>query len=190
MNQNPSDRPKLGSKHRLLLRVERFSRQHYRLVFLMALLALVAGLWLGSQLKLESDMLALIPRGNRQVDTFRSALEDFGSVDYLMVLLETDDPEGPDVLEDFADLLAEHLRELNDLVEVVDYRFDPDSDFLELFYANAMLFLPPDRQALLAAKLSDADFRTDIDPLLAPGVEHDAEAASEWVTRELIGRLK
>ena len=35
----PSDQPKLGSKHRVLLRVERFSRRHYRLVFLLALLA-------------------------------------------------------------------------------------------------------------------------------------------------------
>jgi predicted nucleotidyltransferase component of viral defense system len=44
--------------------------------------------------------------------------------------------------------------------------------------------------ANLTAKLLDKDFRTDIEPLLAPGVEHDAAAASAWVTQELLGRLE
>ncbi len=65
----------MGGKHRILLGLERFSRDHYRIVFLVALLALLVGAWLGSKLDLESDILALIPAGNRQVDTFRAALE-------------------------------------------------------------------------------------------------------------------
>ena len=80
MHPTPSDQPKLTRKHRLLLRIERFSREHYKLVFLLGALALIGGTFLGSRLKLESDLLALIPQGNRQVDTFRQALQDFGSV--------------------------------------------------------------------------------------------------------------
>ncbi len=44
--------------------------------------------------------------------------------------------------------------------------------------------------ANLSAKLLDADFRTDIAPLLAPGVVHDADAASAWVVEELLGRME
>jgi predicted RND superfamily exporter protein len=155
MHSTPSDQPKLTRKHRLLLRVERFSRGHYKFVFLLAALALIGGTYLGSRLKLESDLLALIPEGNRQVDTFRQALQDFGSVDYLLALVEAGPDRGADDIEDFADLFAEQLRGLQDLVEVVDYRFELDDDFVELFYANALLFLPPDQLEGLGERLSD-----------------------------------
>ena len=100
MNPASPERPGLGSKHRLLLRVERFSRRHYKLVFLLALLAILAGTLLGANLKLESNILALIPEGNRRVDDLKEALEDFGSIDYLMVLLESREGQGAEDLED------------------------------------------------------------------------------------------
>jgi predicted RND superfamily exporter protein len=159
MSSAPPDRPKLGGKHRLLLRVERFSRSHYRRVFLLALLAVLAGSFLGSRLHLESNILALIPEGNTHVDALKDALEDFGSIDYLMVLLETREGQEADDLEDFADVFAEFLEEEEELVEFVDYRFELDADFLELFYENALLFLPPEDLPALAAKLSDEAIR-------------------------------
>lgn len=155
MSDEPSAMPQFGSRHRLLLRVERFGRHHYRLVFLLGLLTLVVGVWLGSRLKLESNMLALIPAGNREVDTFKSALQDFGSIDYLMVLLEAPEGQGADELGDFADLFAERLERREALIEFVDYRFELDQDFLELFYANALLYLDPERLPELKAKLTD-----------------------------------
>jgi predicted RND superfamily exporter protein len=155
MTAAPPDRPRLGKKQRVLLRVERFSRKNYKLVFLMALLALALGAWLGSKLELEPNVLALIPEGNRQVDTLKEALDDFGSIDYLLVLLEAEEGKGADDLEDFADLFAENLFDLEELVDYVEYRFELDSEFLELFYKNAILFLPPDRLAELAEKLTD-----------------------------------
>jgi len=153
--QEHSNIPTLGKKHRLLLRVERFSRKHYKLVFLLALLALISGIWLGSKLELEPNVLALIPQGNRQVDTLKEALDDFGSIDYLLVLLEAEEGQGADELEEFADHFADRLYALDELVEFVEYRFELDSEFLELFYRNALLFLPPNRLPELAAKLSD-----------------------------------
>ena len=63
------------------------------------------------------------------------------------MLLEAGEDEGPDELEDFADLFAERLEEHEELVEYVEYRFELDAEFLELFYENALLFLPPERAA-------------------------------------------
>ncbi len=151
----PNQAPDLGKKHRILLALERFSRRHYGLIFLLAALALVVGVWSGKNLEIETKFLDLIPDGNRQVDTFKEALEDYGSIDFLMVLLEAEEGQGPDELEDFADEFAKRMRELDELVEFVEYRFDPDADFLELFYENALLFLPPDRLDELAQRLSD-----------------------------------
>jgi hypothetical protein len=84
------------------------------------------------------DVLNLIPRGNRQVDTFREALHEFGSIDYLIILLEAGPDEGPDEIEDFADLFAEKLRAREDLVTSVEYRFQPDAKFMQLFAENAL----------------------------------------------------
>ncbi len=153
---------RVGGKQRLLLRIERFSRNHYKLVFLMAALAVVAAIFLGSRLKLESDVLELFPEGNRNVTAFKEALRDFGSVDYLIVLLEAGEDEGPDELEDFADLFVERLEQDTELIEIVEYRFRPDERFLELFYENALLFLAPERLPELAEKLSDPAIRQQI----------------------------
>jgi len=151
-----------GRKQRILLGIERFSRERWSVVLLVSLLVFVVCALIGTRVRLESDVLSLIPRGNRQVDTFREALHEFGSIDYLIVLLEAAQHEGPDEIEDFADLLAEKLRERTDLVDTVEYRFQPDARFLELFIENALLFLPPDKLPEVEAKLTDDAVRRQV----------------------------
>ena len=162
MNNPPSGGPPVGRKQRILLRIERFSRERWRLVFIASFVLLAVSTWLGSRVRLESDVLNLIPRGLRQVDTFREALHDFGSIDYLIVLLEAGPDEGPDEIEDFADGLADRLRARDDLVEELEYRFEPDARFMQLFSENALLFLAPDQLSTIADKLTDDAIRRQI----------------------------
>jgi len=152
----------LGGKQRLLLRIERFSREHYRLVFLIAALAVAAAAFLGSRLELESDVLDLFPTSNRNVAAFKEAVRDFGSIDYLIVMLAAGEDVEPEALEDFADRFAERLEAQPRLVEVVEYRFRIDESFLELFYRNALLFLDPDSLPQLREKLSDRAIREQV----------------------------
>jgi predicted RND superfamily exporter protein len=160
-NQSPGEFS-VGRKQRILLRIERFSRERWRLVFVCSLIVFAASTWIASRIKIESDVLNLIPRGNRQVDTFREALHEFGSIDYLIILLEAAKDEGPDELEDFADLYAEKLRRREALVESVEYRFQPDAKFMQLFSENALLFLPPEQLPKIAEKLEDEAIRRQI----------------------------
>jgi predicted RND superfamily exporter protein len=162
MDKPSSGEAPLGRKQRILLAIERFSRRRFRLVFLASLALFAAAVWLGAHIRLESDILNLIPRGNRNVDVFRTALHEFGSIDYLMILLEAGKDEGPDELEDFADLYAEKLRARDLLVENVEYRFQPDAKFMELFSENALLFLPPEQLPAIADKLSDESIRRQV----------------------------
>lgn len=159
MTARSAEEPRGGRKQRLLLRVERFSREHWGAVFLATLLAVAGALWLGSKLRLESDVLALLPKENREVSAFRKALRDFGAIDYLIVLHDVPPGTDPEVLEGFADELAARLLDEHDLVDDVQYRLQPDADFLALFYENALLFLPPEKLPELAAKLDDRAVR-------------------------------
>jgi predicted RND superfamily exporter protein len=162
MSNPPSGEASVGRKQRILLRIERFSRERWKLVFGGSLILFLASIWIGSRIKIESDVLNLIPRGNRQVDTFREALHEFGSIDYLIVLLEAGKDEGPDEIEDFADLFAEKLKSREGLVETVEYRFQPDARFMQLFSENALLFLPPEQLPRIAEKLEDGAIRRQI----------------------------
>ena len=157
MTETPPTRPRLSGRHRLLLRFESFSRGHYRLVFLVAALLAVAGAWLGSRLTVDSDILALIPAGNPQVDAFKRATAEFGSVSYLVLLLEAGEGAGPDELEEFADALAGRYRARPELIEVVEHKLDPGPEFLNVFYDNALLYIDPERLGELAARLTDAE---------------------------------
>lgn len=155
MSPNSPDTAPVGRKRRLFLRIEAFARRRYGIVFLVALAVLVAGTWLGSRLELESDVLTLIPSGNRKVDTFRQSLRDFGSIDYLLVLLDAGEGDEPGALEEFADIYAEKLQAMGPLVESVEYRFQPDPRFLDLFSENALLFVPPSEIPQIAGRLTD-----------------------------------
>jgi len=162
MTNPPSGDARPGLKQRALLSIERFSRERWKLVFVASTIVFAVATWLGTRIRLESDVLNLIPQGNKKVDVFRSALHEFGSIDYLMILLEAGKDEGADDLEDFADLYAEKLRADESLVESVEYRFQFDARFMELFSENALLFLPPERLPEVAEKLTDPAIRRQI----------------------------
>lgn len=156
MTRPDADRPAVGKKQRLLLRVERFSREHYRSVFLITLLLVVAAVVVGSNVRLESDILKLLPKNNEKVAAFREALEDFGAIDYLLVIVESRNGEAStEDLEDFADEFAWRLREIPEDIEQVEYRVELDEDLLELLYDNALLLVPPDRLPDLESRLTD-----------------------------------
>jgi hypothetical protein len=143
-----------GVKQGLFLRIEDFARRRYRTVFLVTLLLVVVSLLLGTQLELDGDFLNLVPKHNRAVNTFKEALQDFGSLDYLLVLVEARPGQGAEELQDFADLLAENLRSLPS-IEYVEHKIDTSGPFFEFFRRNQILFLPPDRVGELSARLTD-----------------------------------
>ncbi len=150
--------------------MESFSRRRYRLVLLLAALAAVVGFGLSSVLHLESDVLALIPRGNPRIDTFKAALEDFGSFDLLLVLLEAKGDAGPEELEDFADRYAARLERLDKQISWVEYKIAADDALFDLLSRNALLFVPPGQLDTLAERFSDPGIRRTI--------RGDAEALS------------
>src|SRR5262245_50248312 len=77
-----------GGKQGLFLRIESFARRRYGVVFATTLVLVVVSSLLGLRLRLDGDILNLVPKHNRAVNTFKEAVVDFGSLDYLLLLIE------------------------------------------------------------------------------------------------------
>jgi len=159
-----------GVKQGLFLRIEAFARRRYALVFTVTLLAVLASLLLGRGLHLDGDVLNLVPKHNRAVNTFREALQEFGSLDFLLLLVEApktaaadEDTEGrtAEELQAYADLLAARLQQLP-LVRYVEHKLDTSGPFFDFLRRNQMLFLPPARFEELASKFSDEAIRAQV----------------------------
>ena len=145
-------------KQGLFLRIEAFARTHYRVVFTVTVLLVAVSIWIGSHLTLDGDILALLPKNNSPINTFRDALKDFGGLDYLLVVLEAKKGQTADDLQEFADLLAARLQKISE-VRYVEHRLDTSGPFFEFFRKNELLFLPPEKLPELEARFTDAAIR-------------------------------
>ena len=143
-----------GVKQGLFLRIESLARRRYRLVFLVTIALCLFSLLLGRHLTLDGDVLNLVPKNNRVISTFREALKDFGSLDYLLLLAEARKGQTVDELQEYVDLLAARLQKIPD-IEYVEHRIDTTGPFFSFFRTNQILFLPPGKIDDLKARFTD-----------------------------------
>jgi len=135
-----------------------------RTVLLVAALAWIAAGILASRIKVETDILSLVPEHNRVVEAFKSTVERFGSVDILLAVVRLDSTEDSEGALAFADRLAGSLREWN-LVNWVEYRLeDPTVAALPLL-DRATLFMTPEELDDLLARVDAPDLHDEAERL-------------------------
>ncbi len=156
------DSLKGGMKQGLFLRIEEFSRNHFWWVFLITLLLVLGSIYLGSKLSLDGDVLSLLPKDNRPINTFKQALRDFGGLDYLLVVVEARKGQSAEDLQEFADLLSAQLQKIP-AIRYVEHRIDTSGPLFGFFRRNEILFLPPKKLPELAAKLTDTAIRQRVE---------------------------
>src|SRR5262245_39431590 len=149
----------------LLQRIERFALRRHGVVFaVFAVLVGVSGL-LGSRLQLDTDILSMVPSGNKKIEIFKRSLRDFGSLDYLLILVSA--PSDGSVAaggtsaedyEEFADELAARLEKSRD-IEYVEYRLDETSPILANLSENALVFLGPEKLTRIRPIFTDEEIR-------------------------------
>jgi len=155
----------IGSQEKrqgLLLAIEEFSRRHPRTIFLVTFIAVAIAALLGSRIHLDTDILALVPRGDRAVDAFKTSLQEFGGADYVAVLIEAPSGHTADEYEDFADRFAEKVAALDGVLQV-EHRLGGSSELLALFRKYALVFLQPEDLPRLRDKLSDDAIRAQVE---------------------------
>ncbi len=136
-------RSSLIPHQRLTLPLIRFAgRRPWAVILAMALLTLAAGA-AALNLRLDTDVLALIPTSNPVVRDFRETLERFGSTDILLVALELRGEESLDGDLAYADLLVEGLRDSSRIAWVECHSGDL-LDSVDDLLRHATLFMTPD----------------------------------------------
>lgn len=111
----------LGRRRVALGSLAQFSYTHYRLILFLIFLSFIAALLVASQLQIKTDIFELLPQDNEKVNTFRQVLRDYGSMDYLLVAIESKKGGPADEFEDFADSFAKELRS-SPLIDYVEYK--------------------------------------------------------------------
>jgi len=136
----------------------RRGRANPRLMMLAAVVAWVAAVVLAFRVHVETDILALIPRDNTAVESFKTTVERFGAVDTLLVVvhLEPDRPLEPILA--YSDLLAESLGEWQ-AIDWVEYRMRPSVEAALPLLDGATLFLDSAQLDELIAELDDEGLR-------------------------------
>src|SRR5215813_474343 len=149
----------------LLTRIEKFSLRRHGAVFaVFAILIAISG-YLGSRLKLDTDILSMVPSSNKKIEIFKRSLQDFGSLDYLLILVSAPD-DGPvanggtsaEDYEEFADELAGRLEKSKN-IEYVEYRLDETSPVLANLSENALVFLGPEKLSRIRPIFEDESIR-------------------------------
>jgi len=131
-----------------------FSRRRYRMIFPVTLILVLAAIGAASRLRLDTDVLSLLPKNDPGINRYRAALEEFGSLDYLLVVVRI--PEGAivDPYLGFADRLGERMSNLEEL-EQVDYRVGEIEELLREFLPQAFFLLDDEARAKIVDRMTD-----------------------------------
>jgi predicted RND superfamily exporter protein len=143
-----------GSLERLAL----FASRHYRGVFITTGLIVALGLGLSLRLRFDTDVLNLLPKTEPALVTYREALEEFGSLDFLLVAVRIPDDAIVDPYEEFAELLGEEMRRI-ELLGEVEYSLGELEELVAEFFPKALYFL--DEEGLQRIALAAREDRLD-----------------------------
>ncbi len=107
-------------------RLARFVSRHPNWCLLATFLLTVLSLWKMQELKIEMDMTSLLPTDSEVSRITNSALRDFGSFDFMLVVVESKDPENRAALKKAAEELQFALNDRN-YIRNVTYKLTPES---------------------------------------------------------------
>lgn len=148
------------------------ARRHAGAVLVAAAALTVLGVVLVTRITFDANILRLLPQRSPAVQSFRTFLEDFGSLDHVYVVFES--PDSIDDRADFVDAYVEALRGAPEIASVDAQIFEPGKDWTYLS-DRALLLLGPDEAAQALARLKppalDVELRHARDLLSMPSAD-------------------
>ena len=124
------------------------------------ILVLLGGL-AALRLRLDPDVLNLIPHNNREVNEFRDLLKETGTLDYHIVVVDIPQGTSPDTYFPVLDAIGEDLKKQKG-IETVTWQIPDVFSMVDKVIPYAMLVLTPEQLDAVEAKLSDEGIRATV----------------------------
>lgn len=115
-----------------------------------------------TQLRLDPDVLNLIPRHNREVNEFRDLLKETGTLDFHVVVVEFPKGSDPSAYFPLLDGIGERLAKSKD-IESVTWKLPETESLIDRVLPYSMLLLSPRQLDVVAQKLSDEGIRNAVE---------------------------
>jgi hypothetical protein len=113
------------------------------------------------RLRIDPDVLNLLPQSGTAVRAFRTYLSAFGSFDRVYVVFEVPEGQSIDDYSALVDRYAEVLRHEPEIARVDTQLFDPGKDWSYVF-DHVFMLLGPEATAAAASRLTTGDLRDEL----------------------------
>jgi predicted RND superfamily exporter protein len=126
-----------------------------------AVIVLVSGL-IATRLRLDPDVLNLVPSNNREVNEFRDLLRETGTLDFHVVVLELPKGADPAAYGPLIDGIGEGLR-ASKQIDSASWRIPDPFSVIDKVLPYSMLLLNPQQLEQVADKLKDENIRASVE---------------------------
>lgn len=146
---------------RLLARLNALLLKHPKRVLFVAFLVVAAFGFMATRLRLDPDVLNLIPRNNREVNEFRELITQTGTLDFHVVVVQFPKGADPASYASLLDEIGEGLRASKN-IDSVTWRLPDVFNAVDKVLPYSLLVLHPSQMDAVAAKLSDEGIRAAV----------------------------
>jgi predicted exporter len=147
---------------RLIDRITELVLRRPRAILVVTLLVVVGSGAIASRLRLDPDVLKLVPQNNREVNEFRGILTETGTLDFHVVVLQFPKGSDPTTYGSLIDGIGERLR-ASKRIEHATWRIPDPFTLIDKVLPYSMLVLGPPQLDAVAAKLSDEGIRASVE---------------------------
>ncbi|HUP60569.1 MAG TPA: MMPL family transporter [Thermoanaerobaculia bacterium] len=146
---------------RLLDRLTSLLLRRPRSVLAVALVIVAASAAIATRLRLDPDVLNLIPRGNREINEFRTLLKETGTLDFHVIVVQFPQGSEPAAYYPLLDRIGEELAK-SKRIENVTWRLPDAFAVIDRIIPYSMLILTPQQLDAAAQKLTDQGIRESV----------------------------
>jgi uncharacterized protein len=147
---------------RLIDRVTRLVLGKPGTILIVTLLVVAASGLVASRMRLDPDVLKLVPQNNREVNEFREILTETGTLDFHVVVLQFPKGADPATYGPLIDGIGERLRASKN-IDNATWRVPDPFTVIDKVLPYSMLVLSPEQIEIVARKLSDEGIREAVE---------------------------
>jgi uncharacterized protein len=147
---------------RLIAGITELILRRPRSILIVALVIVAIAGAIASRLRLNPDVLDLVPQNNREVNEFKAVLRETGTLDFHVLLLQFPKGSDPSTYGPMIDSIGEGLRKSPN-IENVTWRIPDPFTVIDKILPYSMLVLAPEQLDQVAQKLTDQGIREAVE---------------------------